>query len=591
MAPEVLLGEQYYTQSVDVYSYAISIFVILTGLEPYPKNSAYQHTRRVAAEKKRPTVPNGFAAPVAALMAKCWQAGPELRPTFPEIVAEMETPALLEGVDAAQFAAFQERIRLGSKARQVAPEEPVAPGPSPIDVLREQAAAGDINALLTLADKLLKGDGVDADSVGALALLEQAHTLGSSDGTLAYAIALLDDGRTQEQKLAGLEHLIHLAAGPDGIAVDAAYQLGLLHRRGGDVLVPQQAKAFAYFKQAAEGGHPDAEQYYAMYLDQGLGCAPDLGRACKFYRRSADHASPRGMFRYARMLLLGNGIAANIPEAVRLFECSAQQGCDEANFCLWGLFTAGFEGAVARDPVRAERHARIGAERGIVGCELEYADLLPPGAERDNYRAHAFARGRAEFQLTAGRLYEEGLLFPANYDRARRLYEAAVANGGKEGLFELARLVLQQFGEDDLAAQLLRTGATKRCVQCRFFLAQEIHKGTLIPESPDEKKQLLQQARTQHCLEAAVMLGQLFIDEGLYPRAKSQFEAARGGGSADGSEWLATCYENGWGVAKNPAKVAELKAEAQARRERDAGRARGDGAPGLAASGRVPRPP
>jgi serine/threonine protein kinase len=55
-APEVLLGEPYYTQAVDVYSFAITMFVILTGLEPYPKLNDYRHTRQVANEKKRPTI-------------------------------------------------------------------------------------------------------------------------------------------------------------------------------------------------------------------------------------------------------------------------------------------------------------------------------------------------------------------------------------------------------------------------------------------------------------------------------------------------------------------------------------------------------
>jgi TPR repeat protein len=493
-------------------------------------------------------------------------------------------------VNAGQFAAFQERIRLGSKAVVVPPEPAAPPGPSPIELLRQRAAEDDVDALLQLAQALQTGDGVDPDPDGALALLERADSLGSSEGTLAYSMALMKPTRTQDQKNSGFLRLIALASGDSAIGMEAAYQLGVVHRHGCDVVVRTPSTALAYFKQAATGGHPEAEQYYAMYLDQGLGCPADHALACQFYERSSNHASPRGMFRYARMLLLGDGVPPNIPEGVRLFEYSAQHGCNEANFYLWGIFNAGFKEVIPRDPVRAERHARIGAEREIVGCELEYADLLGATAEAGRLRAHALAPGRADVQIEAGRLYEEGIVVPANYDRARALYEAAVANGGKEGLFELGRLVLEQFKDPDESARILRIGAEKWCVQCRLFLAEKIQDTTFAAASESEIKDLIVKARGQKSLKAMVMLGRLYLQEESYPKARKEFESARNGGSADGSEWLAECYAKGWGISRNVEKAAELRAEAQERRERDMARLRGDASPGLAKSG-VAAPP
>jgi hypothetical protein len=109
-APEVLVGNEFYGQPVDVYSFAISVFVILTGLEPYPKATDYVHARRVAVEKIRPTIPWGIPRGIADLMASCWNDRSADRPTFEQIRATMEEDPLLENVDREQFRAFQARV-------------------------------------------------------------------------------------------------------------------------------------------------------------------------------------------------------------------------------------------------------------------------------------------------------------------------------------------------------------------------------------------------------------------------------------------------------------------------------------------------
>jgi hypothetical protein len=131
----------------------------------------------------------------------------------------MESKELLEGVNEEEFAAFRERISLGSGAAVVAPQ-PATDGPSPIELLREQAEEDDVDAILRLAQALQDGDGVDPDPAAALDLLERADALSAPEATLAYAIALVDTGSTQDKKLAGFERLIRLASGTDAIALD-----------------------------------------------------------------------------------------------------------------------------------------------------------------------------------------------------------------------------------------------------------------------------------------------------------------------------------------------------------------------------------
>jgi serine/threonine protein kinase len=115
-APEVLSGEPNYGQSVDVYSFAITVLAILTGLDPFPKASDYAHARRVCMEMKRPTIPAEIPRGIADLMKECWDNESQNRPTFDQITARMEEDRLLENVDREQFRAFRARVAAGSAA-------------------------------------------------------------------------------------------------------------------------------------------------------------------------------------------------------------------------------------------------------------------------------------------------------------------------------------------------------------------------------------------------------------------------------------------------------------------------------------------
>jgi TPR repeat protein len=590
-APEVLRGDTNYTQAVDVYSFAITLFVILTGLEPYPSANHYVHTRRVNDEKKRPSIPDGVPKGVADLMQSCWEDAAVKRPTFAQVVCAMESERLLEDVNVAEFRAFRARASGADAAPAPAPAPVELPvGPSPFDVLKAQADGGDADAMFRIAQLLLSGCGgsVAADPAAAVEYYRRAAERGSAEGALAHALARIDGiggPATPEERAAAFESLVLLsgASADDANTVEAVYQLGLIHRSGrSNIATVNNHSALRYFRLAAKKGHPEAEQHYAMCLDEGLGCAPDHELARHYYERSAGHASPRGMFRYAGMLLFGAGVAANTREAVRLFEQSAQHGCFEANFHLWGIFTYGIADDVPRDPVRAERYVRVGAAHGIVGCELEYADLLATGheAEAERLRAHALEPRGDDAQITAGRLYESGLYFPENYERARALYEAAVASKVRGAEYWLGRLLLEKLGDTKGAAAVLRRGAHANDAQCAAYLGIKIREGRIERASERESRELLKGAALKNAM-AAVAYGEILLEEQQPALARAQFERARNMGSVDGSEWMAKCYAEGIGINRNPKLADDARREAVQRRASEAARARGTAAAGL----------
>lgn len=88
MAPEHL--ESIHTASTeksDVYSFAIVVWVILTGAEPYANARSEDQISQCVRNGDRPAedlIPDYTPAEIIKLMKDCWNHNPQLRPTFKE---------------------------------------------------------------------------------------------------------------------------------------------------------------------------------------------------------------------------------------------------------------------------------------------------------------------------------------------------------------------------------------------------------------------------------------------------------------------------------------------------------------------------
>jgi serine/threonine protein kinase len=70
-AAGVLVSARRYTQKVDVYSFGIMAFVVLMGLEPFPKTTAWGHATKVVTDNLRPNIRLTVANGAAKLMGQC----------------------------------------------------------------------------------------------------------------------------------------------------------------------------------------------------------------------------------------------------------------------------------------------------------------------------------------------------------------------------------------------------------------------------------------------------------------------------------------------------------------------------------------
>ncbi|KAG1346582.1 dual specificity protein kinase splB [Cocos nucifera] len=89
MAPE-MIRHKAYGRKVDVYSFGLLLWEMVTGTVPYEDMMPIQAAFAVVNKNLRPVIPANCPAPLQALIEQCWALDPGKRPQFRQIVKVLE---------------------------------------------------------------------------------------------------------------------------------------------------------------------------------------------------------------------------------------------------------------------------------------------------------------------------------------------------------------------------------------------------------------------------------------------------------------------------------------------------------------------
>ncbi|GAB2269856.1 Serine/threonine-protein kinase ht1 [Dionaea muscipula] len=92
MAPEMVKEQPHsHTKKVDVYSFGIVLWEILTALIPFHNLTPEQAAFAVSQKNARPPLPPNCPAALSNLINRCWATNPDRQPHFDEIVKILHT--------------------------------------------------------------------------------------------------------------------------------------------------------------------------------------------------------------------------------------------------------------------------------------------------------------------------------------------------------------------------------------------------------------------------------------------------------------------------------------------------------------------
>jgi uncharacterized protein len=155
--------------------------------------------------------------------------------------------------------------------------------------------------------------------------------------------------------------------------LEAQYRLARMIRTGGDGLKRDMPSAVTLMSDAANRNHSGAQYELGLMFEQGIGVEKDDAKAAQLYEKAAAQNHPQGMRNLAVMLLYGRGAKQDVKRSAELLQKSADAEDGWAINNLAVLYEQGW--GVARDPAKARSLYAKASALGIPVAELNIKRL------------------------------------------------------------------------------------------------------------------------------------------------------------------------------------------------------------------------
>ena len=189
-----------------------------------------------------------------------------------------------------------------------------------VPYLERAAALGRHDAMRVLADVYDKGESVPQNTVKAAEWRAKAAVDGD-----ALAARAMGDEVIEKDAFEALQWYEHAATLGDP---QSAYIAALMYAENFEIR-PDEKKAAALMRQAANANIAPAMADYGLLVYQGAGVERNESAAAKWFERAAKAGDSEGQFLYAFTLAKGDGVAQSFEDAYYWLLRSGESGVDD----------------------------------------------------------------------------------------------------------------------------------------------------------------------------------------------------------------------------------------------------------------------
>lgn len=399
------------------------------------------------------------------------------------------------------------------------------------------------------------GHGVEADSLMAMKLYTTSIKKGN-ETLFKNNAAIAEKGNTFAQVYTGY-----------------CYQHGI----GAKKDLPSAAK---FYEMAAKKGSVDAQRELALYLLN----AKQPAKAYEWFKKAADKESLPAIFYCGKMLMEGMGVKKDAQQGMIYMLKAADAGFPNAQYMAAQAYYNG--DGVTKNAAQGFSWLMKAAQSDVSNAQYQLAnDMVNGDGCPKNYDRATFWFGRAiqaghtiafkkEFDKQEGKLYGtpyhaylKGLKYYAQKDFEQALKQFKIVE--KAGIVEGKTMEGVITANKDYDKYNLRKGvkllkeAAKTDPLAMYLLGAMYEAGKGVEQNMEEAKTYLTKAAEAGNPEAMCYLGNMYYEgrgvEKSYEEAVKYYLQAKGQLTGDAAKHLAACYENGYGgLDKNPERAEAI---------------------------------
>ena len=411
MAPELFEEDEQYGPSIDVYSFGILAYEILTANEPYyelgEKVSLFTLISKVV-KGYRPKHSIEIPDKMWNLITKCWSENPEQRPTFEYIFDQLSSDMSYssENVDEDEIMDYIEMLKKGElkernkKDKQNKVQEE-------IDFLKAQIKKNN----------------------------EEKITFSESNNDFCSALAsILDHSKSCNYE----EQIRKLERSSKKENSQASFVLGLLYENSKGV-ERDLNKSITYYNRSANQGNPKGFHRLGLCYAYGRGVPKDYIMARECFEKAAEFGDSDSLNELGILYTNGQGVLKDYNKAIDYFSKAADLDNSDALNNLGDLYEK-----VAADFSKAklcyEKSAKLGNSYALNSLGLLYANGrgVPQDYQKASYYYKMAAKHKDSSALNnLGFLYANGLGVEQDYLNAIEYYKMAADLGDPISFYNL----------------------------------------------------------------------------------------------------------------------------------------------------------